>query len=106
MTRSPSELIAERHKTHGDFRSNAHVSQRLKDVIRAHLIDQGLVLTDVQQESLDMICCKISRICSGQANFPGHWEDIAGYAKLAEQRGMSVSHGEKDSSPDGFAGPL
>lgn len=104
MTNSPSELIAKRSKTHGDFRHNAHVSQRLKEVIRAHLHDQALVLTDVQQESLDQICLKISRICSGQANFPGHWKAIAGYAKLGEQGGIAISSREKAISPDGFAG--
>lgn len=80
----PGELIAERNKTHGDFGTNARVSQELKQVIR-HYVGDGL--SPVHQEVLDMICLKISRICSGQAGHADHWADIAGYAKLAERGG-------------------
>jgi len=32
-----------------------------------------------------MIALKLSRILSGQADFKDHWDDIAGYAKLASE---------------------
>ena len=32
-----------------------------------------------------MIALKLSRILSGQSNFKDHWDDIAGYAKLASE---------------------
>jgi hypothetical protein len=39
-------------------------------------------LSAVQKEALDMICSKISRILSGNPDFPDHWLDIEGYARL------------------------
>jgi hypothetical protein len=99
---SPSDLIAERRKTHGAFTTNAKISQGLKDFLRKEMSEAGVLLTDVQQEALDMICLKISRICSGQAGFHDHWADIAGYAKLAEQDGMDVSPSEKTIPPGGL----
>lgn len=99
---SPSDLIIERRKTHGAFTTNAKISQGLKDFLRKEMSEGGVLLTDVQQEALDMICLKISRICSGQAGFADHWADIAGYAKLAEQDGMDVSEKEKTISAGGL----
>lgn len=87
MTTSNTEaMLAERGKTHGDFADHARITQRLKNVIAEELLfrhERGQPpLTDMQRESIDMIEHKIGRIIAGDANFPDHWEDIAGYAKL------------------------
>ena len=79
QTRDP--LLTERQKTHGDFKTNALISQTLKDVFDRH--SDGLIAT--HREALDMIALKLSRILSGQANFKDHWDDIAGYAKLGSE---------------------
>ena len=42
-------------------------------------------LSPVQREAVDMICLKLSRIISGQSHFRDHWDDIAGYARLATE---------------------
>jgi len=76
------ELLVDRNKTHGSFETNAEISQTLKLVLREH--QDGLSL--VQVEAVDMICLKLSRIHSGQSDFRDHWDDIAGYAKLAADR--------------------
>ena len=76
-------LLVERGKTHGDFADNAAISQGLKRIIHAPAALRNF--SDVQKEALDMIALKLSRILSGQANFNGHWDDIAGYAKLASE---------------------
>lgn len=78
-------LLAERNLTHGSFEQNALISQRLKEQIRRHCHGYN-DLPDVCKESIDMICLKLSRILSGQHNFKDHWDDIAGYAKLAADR--------------------
>lgn len=79
-------LLCERQKTHGDFRSNAAISQRLKKIVRENTtIVTSTDLCDVHREALDMICLKLSRILSGQAAFKDHWDDIAGYAALAAE---------------------
>ena len=40
-------------------------------------------LSDTQKESLEMIVHKIGRILAGDPSFQDHWDDIAGYAKIA-----------------------
>lgn len=75
------EILAERKTTHGDFSDNARISQELKATLHCENAD----LTDVQKEVLDMICLKLSRIVCNP-NFKDHWDDIAGYAKLAADR--------------------
>lgn len=75
-------LLQERQKTHGSFEMNAHISQKLKTVFDLHGKKQ---LREQHQEALDMIALKLSRILSGQAHFKDHWDDIAGYAKLASE---------------------
>ncbi len=76
-------LLAERNTTHGKFEDNARLAQQLKAILRDHK------MTDIQKEAMDMICCKLARIRSGHADFKDHWDDIAGYAKLASD---SCSH--------------
>ena len=78
-------LLVEREKTHGPFGENAHYSQQLKTIFNNAQISHSITFDIVQREALDMIALKLSRILSGQANFKDHWDDIAGYAKLASE---------------------
>lgn len=82
-------LVNERGKTHGNFGDHARVTQRLKEVIQTELADrvrrQQPYLTATQIESLEMIAHKIGRIVAGDPNFKDHWDDIAGYARIANQ---------------------
>lgn len=73
-------ILEERQKTHGEFEDNARISQTLKANLQAGF--DGRATTPVQREALDMICLKLSRICSNP-NVADHWDDIAGYATLA-----------------------
>lgn len=82
---SRPEILVEREKTHGDFRSNAAISQALKAIVYRNCTKVSGELSDVHKEALDMICLKLSRILSGQASFKGHWDDIAGYANLGAE---------------------
>lgn len=75
------KLLEDRQQTHGDFRTNARLSQLLKTVFRQY--EGWDHLDDVEKEVLDMISLKISRILSGRSLERQHWEDIAGYAQLA-----------------------
>lgn len=74
--------LSARGSTHGDFRTNAQISQRFKDIVGPY---RGK-LNDQQSEALDMIFHKIARILAGDPNFKDHWHDIQGYAKLVEER--------------------
>ena len=76
-------LIAQRQNTHGEFGDNARVSQAIKRIMRT---EPGWeLLTDTERESMDMIALKFSRILSGKSLERQHWEDVTGYAKLAER---------------------
>ena len=85
--KTTSELLAERGKTHGDFNDHARATQKLKSVLSDELAlrsERGqLGLSPTQYESLEMILHKIGRIIAGDADFQDHWDDIAGYAKIA-----------------------
>ena len=81
-----SDLLNGRAKTHGRFEDNAAVGQMLRGFFRSR--EQWANMTVVQREALDMIAGKISRILSGQGGYADHWDDIAGYAKLAAHGGQ------------------
>jgi len=80
-------LLIERETTHGDYRNTARIIQRLKDTLLVEQVRRTKRgqprLTDTQKECLDMIVHKIGRIVSGESGHADHWQDIAGYAKLA-----------------------
>ncbi len=78
--------LIERGNRYGTFQGNAQVSQGLKGIIRFELEQRGKVLAPDQQEALEMICHKISRIIEGDANYDDSWVDIAGYATLIAAR--------------------
>ena len=76
-------LLVTRQSTHGSFADNAAVSQMLKRVYRS---SEGWErLTDIEREAMDMIALKFSRVLSGKSRERQHWEDVVGYAKLAEE---------------------
>lgn len=76
------QLLAERGKTHGSFAMNARIGQKLRALFRS--VPDWDRMEPEHQEALDYIAGKLSRILSGQAGFKGHWEDVRGYAQLAE----------------------
>lgn len=76
-------LLTERGKTHGDYTRHAEITQEIKDVMHRTI---GAKHTIVHRESLEMIAHKIGRILAGDPDFRDHWDDIAGYAKLAADR--------------------
>lgn len=87
ITKPRDPLLTERQKTHGDFKSNADISQAIKKIMHDPFGEtrHPYVLSMVHREALDMIALKLSRILSGQADFKDHWDDISGYAKLASE---------------------
>ena len=83
------ELTNERKKTNGCFRDSAWCIQELKGILhhclRERRVRQQDDLTCQQIEALDMILHKIGRIVAGDPNFQDHWDDIAGYAHIANK---------------------
>lgn len=82
---NPQELTQERQSTHGDWVLQSQCSYGLKNCVRSYA---GFTsLTPSQQEAIDMILHKVSRIVNGNPNFPDHWDDIQGYAHLGKTGG-------------------
>lgn len=79
MTDTTQAILIERAKTHGDYGDHARITQGLKRILRA----ERKTLSDPHQEAIEMILHKIGRVIAGNADFNDHWDDIAGYAKLA-----------------------
>lgn len=88
-TLTPETLTAERGTTHGAFSDHARYTQQLKSVAyRAYneRTKRGQpALTNQQKESLEMILHKVGRILAGDASFADHWDDIGGYAHIANK---------------------
>lgn len=84
-----AKLTDERGKTHGAFSDHARITISLKAVFTAEYearCGRGQpYLNDQQREALDMIAHKIGRIIAGDPSFQDHWDDIAGYAHIANK---------------------
>ena len=83
---SINETLAERGRRYGKFTGHANVTQELKRVVFNAVESRQKELEDDQQEALDMIFHKIGRIINGDPDYADSWHDIAGYAKLVEDR--------------------
>jgi len=86
---SIENTLAERGSRYGNFEGHAEVTQSLKRVVSTELLRRQKNLADDQQEAIDMILHKIGRIVNGDANYADSWHDIAGYAKLVDDRLMA-----------------
>ena len=78
------QTLAERGKRYGDFSTHAAISQALKDAMVAGT--RWNYLRPIHKEALEMIQHKIARILNGDPSYADNWHDIAGYAKLVEDR--------------------
>lgn len=81
-----NKTIEQRASQYGKFVDTAGVAQGLKNVLRYQLRIRQKHLESDQQEALEMILHKIARIINGNENNVDSWHDIAGYAKLVEDR--------------------
>lgn len=80
-----AQTLAERGPRHGpSYLVQSTVSVGIKQAL-LNGRNWGALSPD-QREALEMVAVKMSRIVSGDPNFPDHWHDIAGYAKLVEDR--------------------
>ncbi len=77
-------VLLERGKRYAKFIDNAHVSQMLKDII--HNSPKFNEMQPDQQEALDMICSKISRMVTGEFEYEDNLVDIIGYSQLVLDR--------------------
>jgi len=78
--RSVEEVLLMRGNRYGQYQNVSELSQSLKFIV--HASPSWNKMEPYMQESLDMICNKLSRICNGDPYYDDSWKDIAGYAQL------------------------
>lgn len=76
--------LTERGNRYGKFKDHAKLSQHLKNVMCC--ADGWERLEPDMREALEMIQHKIARILNGDPTYADSWHDIAGYAKLVDDR--------------------
>lgn len=79
---TPPEQV--RGTTHGDYTHMSGVIQKIKDTMRSG--ESWGRLSASQREALELTATKVGRIVCGDPNHHDHWDDIAGYARLARNR--------------------
>lgn len=84
MSADIDATLAERGEQYGNFLDQASLACSIKRILhRGRSWEQ---LAPDQQEALDFIAVKISRILTGNPNHFDGWHDIAGYAELVAKR--------------------
>lgn len=78
------DTLAERGKRYGRFYEHAKLVQALKFKMMG--MPGWANLQDDQKQALEVIADKIGRILNGDPNYADNWHDIAGYAKLIDDR--------------------
>lgn len=98
MTSEVGGTLIDRGKMYGRYEKQAEVSQRIKQAMGSHPGWHRLAYD--QRESLEMIANKIGRIINGDPNYSDSWHDIAGYAKLVDDRlnGIDSNTGKSASA--------
>lgn len=78
-----AEILKERGRTHGDLAMNADLAVTMEEVWRERCGHRWNRMSRVELLCLKMIALKIARILSSDVPITEHWDDVAGYAKLA-----------------------
>lgn len=78
------ETLTQRNEQYGDFEAQSLIAQGFKRLMRAN--GRWGKLKANQQEAMDHIAVKMSRILNGNPDHHDSWHDIAGYAKLVADR--------------------
>jgi hypothetical protein len=76
--------LQERGQRYGDFIGHANITQSIKAAMAR--TDKWKDLEPMHKEALEMIAHKIGRILNGDPSWADSWHDIAGYARLVEER--------------------
>lgn len=78
------KILSERGDRYGDFLGHSKYTQSLKRILQSS--PNWATMEDDQREGLEMVMHKVGRILNGDPNYADSWTDIAGYAKLVENR--------------------
>jgi len=81
---SIESTLAERGERYGSFEHHACIAQDLQEVMRSQA--GWSRLAPDQRQALTVIAYKIARMLNGDPNYRDNFHDIAGYAKLVDDR--------------------
>jgi hypothetical protein len=103
-----AETLKQRNSVYGDFSDNAEVSVTLKETLRIAWNKRQAAtekkIEDYAIEALDLIATKLSHIVTGDPSYIDNWHDIAGYAKLVEERLTAAKELAGSASAPGTSG--
>ena len=94
-----ADTLAERGKRYGEFKDHAFIAQGIKRSMDKH--PGWSRLDDDMKQALEVIADKIARILNGDPAYSDNWHDIAGYAKLVDDRlqGQTPDPEPKNGAP-------
>lgn len=78
------ETLAERAASYGEFKDGARIAMNLFAVVQS-APGYGHMTPD-KQYAMFMFCAKMARVLNGDPEHADSYHDIAGYAKLVEDR--------------------
>lgn len=78
------ETLAERGTKYGNYLNQCRITAKLQTAMQD--VPSYYKMEVDQQDALEMITVKISRILNGDPNYADNWHDIAGYATLVADR--------------------
>lgn len=81
---SVDATLQARGARYGSLTVNGSVAQKLKQTFRES--PNWNTLGEDQKEALDIIASKIARALTGDSDYADNWHDIAGYARLVDNR--------------------
>lgn len=88
-----SSTLKERGNRYGEFSRIAEKVQEMEDILLAGYNNDcpsvRARVRPVHREAIHMILHKLARIAEGDPEYADNWHDIAGFAKLAEDRCIS-----------------
>lgn len=76
--------LVERGTNYGNYLKQCKISHKLKTAMAE--VDGYYRMEVDQQDALELMAVKISRILNGNPNYVDNWTDIAGYATLVADR--------------------
>lgn len=98
-----ADTLVDRGSRYGRFEDHAAIVQDLKREMQKN--PGWYRLAPDQKESLDMIAHKIGRILAGDPDYADSWHDIAGYAKLVDDRLQGIDSNRKSTLADAAVEP-
>ena len=78
------DTLQERGKNYGNYREQTTISKNIKEAMQERA--KYWEMESDQQDALEMIAVKMSRIVNGDPDYADNWADIAGYATLVKDR--------------------